>query len=312
MDNRPTPGFVTCDGEGIQLKSAITSTVLNALKEADVSLGKVSASCTAIHQPSDVSALFRALKSRLTAMRENGVDILPNPALTHNLLEAMKSFKKDSKIPVSSDAQAKIVTGCLVITQVVQDVVRPSMIRDGFQNSGQYPLSFDKVMGQCYETISPAQMQAMELRTAVDVEQFLQHGELTEMDLNISNIPTIADGGKDRNERPLSNQRAVVLSNPATIKRYLEFINKGFDLGDALIQEQEPEQELSMQEAVKLVAADRDAKAKKEAEKARKALQTAQEKALETQNKKAAAEAKRQQKAARLNQATAMVAGAVA
>ncbi len=62
------PSFVSCDGEAIVLDQVFSVETYGILRDADIDVGKIPASCSGILQPSDVSPLFRAAKEKLRSL----------------------------------------------------------------------------------------------------------------------------------------------------------------------------------------------------------------------------------------------------
>jgi len=60
--NQPSNGFISCDGEAVQLEAVLKGEIFSLMKEKQLIFGKISASCSGIHQASDVSSLFRNTK----------------------------------------------------------------------------------------------------------------------------------------------------------------------------------------------------------------------------------------------------------
>ena len=87
-----------------------------------------------------------------------------------------------------------------------REVVRPTIIKRGFEDTGQYPLSFDSIMDRCYTKVNQIERDAMKATTEVDV-YFKTNGNITEEQLDRSNISTIPDANSvPRDQRPLQNQ----------------------------------------------------------------------------------------------------------
>ena len=73
----------------------------------------------------------------------------------------------------------------------LREVVRPTIIKRGFEDTGQYPLSFDSIMDRCYTKVNQIERDAMKATTEVDVLYFKTHGNITEEQLDRSNISTM-------------------------------------------------------------------------------------------------------------------------
>ncbi len=66
----PEP-FITGDGEVVVLDEAFRPDVRSLLRQKNIHLGKLLVFCSGIHQPPDVSPLFRAAKTRLRGLLSN-------------------------------------------------------------------------------------------------------------------------------------------------------------------------------------------------------------------------------------------------
>ena len=62
--------FVTCDEEQEQIIVFQHDDLLDIFSDALIDFGKIAASCSGIHQSSDVSPLFRAIKTKLHAIEK--------------------------------------------------------------------------------------------------------------------------------------------------------------------------------------------------------------------------------------------------
>ena len=134
-------------------------------------------------------------------------------------------------------------------------------------------------MGQSYRSISPQELQDMKKATPGDQKFFLAHGYLSG-----------AQGA-------LVHQRAVLLTHQETIQRYLVALNRGLDIGTALIDGQTSKVgQRELQNAVKRVARLDNAQKKKEDEKQRKTLLTAEQLDQEKRENAQQAAARKQRK----------------
>lgn len=276
------------------------------MKESMVSLGKVSASCSSIHQASDVSPLFKAAKKRLETITKKSISTA-NVVVEKHIRQLLNNSDVSAITNLSSEAKNKIIHGCLSIRYILQDVIKPRLIEDGFIVSGQYPLCFDTIMSQCYKKATEEELYLMKSSTDEDVAYFLSHGELTEEQLDKSQIPVAEDErGIPRNERPIQNQRSVLLSHPSSLQRYADYMNRGLPLGDAVLNTISGTERKELSGAIKLVANDekkRKAQEKRKEESARKASLTKEEMAAEKAEKKAKTEAKKAETAKKVQEA---------
>jgi hypothetical protein len=303
-DGSPVRGFISCDGELIVLDVLLKQNVLDLLKESNIDLGKVSASCSAIHQPSDVSPVFKATKSKLKSIAKNGIVVF-NPVLEDNIRDGISLFEENSSILVAADLKEKICTCLLNIVFALQQVLIPRNIIQGFASCGQVPLRLEIIMAQAYSKITPDLIAKMRTTTEKDVRFFLANGFLTEEQLAISNIPTI--GNKQRDAMTLCNQRAVLISHPDTRQRQSAFLNKGLDLGNAILECNTKDAKKRHKAATQMVASAEKAAKKKEDEKRRREGLTAEERMAEKIAKKARSEANKAEKQNKLKAANELL-----
>ena len=108
-DGTPMRAFVTCDGEQEQIKVFQQQDLLDVFSYALIDFGKIAASCSGIHQSSDVSPLFRAIKTKIHAVETRRYrSALINTALVTVLESCDLSAAMRSKI---SDGLQKVVKG---------------------------------------------------------------------------------------------------------------------------------------------------------------------------------------------------------
>ena len=298
----PSRVYVSSDGEAVVLNQVFSEDTLTLLKDKNIAMGKISASCSGIHQPSDVSPLFRAAKKHLHTFTDH------NPECSDLIFKqamdtAIKSFEHESKLSLSSEQKGKIIYGCWAVANTLQETIRVKVIRDGFSLCGQYPFDFAAIMRQGYRKLSVAELNRLQIRMEIDEEFFREHGQLTEEQMDLSGIPTIIDESSSvpRHERQLINQRAVLITHKDTILRQQEAINSGMPLGNAIVTLQTPQERREAKTAAKNVAANEKKIAKALAEANRKASMTKEQLDAEKLEKKIATEAKKKEKAQKLN-----------
>jgi hypothetical protein len=279
------------------------------LKTHSIDFGKVSASCSAIHQPSDVSPLFKTVKSKLKTITKKQADV-SNDLVEHHMRSQFDTATHKALKDISSELKTKIIHGCLSIQYALQQCIQPRFIVNGFKDCGQYPLEYERIMSQCYREISNEALGAMKDATDANVEFFLKHGQLTEEQLDSTGIPQfdVNDEGKatPRDKRVLNHQRAVLLSHPDTIDRYTEYVNRGLPLGDTIIQLPQGQERKEMAAAAKLVEKDNRKKAseeKRKLEATRKAQLSKEERDAELAHKRAKVAERKEEEAKALEEA---------
>jgi hypothetical protein len=305
------PAFISSDGEAIVMDEVFDQSTRSLLEAKNIQLGKIAASCSGIHQPSDVSPLFRASKTRLRSML-SGNSVIPNPSVEAQITRALNQLETDFGVIVPSGQKSKVAYGCIASLAAIQDVIRPRLIQAGFAECGQFPLDFNKLMKQCYSDITPAQLQAMSNSTNDDVEYFLAHGHLSEEQLDKSAVPSSdINRSVPRDQGPLNHQRAVLLTHVNTVTRREDYVNSGLPLGNAITDASLPKPDKNqLKKDAKLISSLQKREAKQKEEKERKEKMTEEEKAAEKRTKALASAAKKEKKEAEIQSARARLAKA--
>jgi hypothetical protein len=180
----------------------------------------------------------------------------------------------------------------------MQDRPMARYIRQGFRDCGQVPLDFEVVMRQCYKFITNEVMRELEDASELDLVYFREHGHITDEKLLQSHQALIEPtDAKPRDQRPLSNQRAILINHQEIIAEYLTRQNHGEDIGDALLIETDPNKRRDLKAALKIVESKKKSQEKKDRERKRKELMTPQQLADEKDAKRQATEARKKTKA---------------
>ena len=214
---------------------------LSVFEGLDIDLGKLPASCSAIHQASDVSQLFRATKARLSNINTNEMGCT-DEALDIGVGDTLKQLNKKLESPVSTDMRKKIKHGVLSIVTALKDVFRPKLVSDGFiatgQHSGKCPngIDFEKVMSRCYTDFNREQLAHMKeqapahaevMRTSANLPEVMRtSGNLPEVRMDEVDIPSIPDetNSVPRDQRPIQNNRALLVSHRYTVERHVAYV----------------------------------------------------------------------------------------
>ena len=159
--------FITSDGEQIVVEAALSKDVLDTLRQKNIHLGKYPASCSGIHQPADVSPLFRACKTRLKNLLSKSL-VHQNQTIDSHIMNALGRLETKFNLVVPAGQKSKVVFGCQAAVRAIQDIIRPQFIQRGFSDCGQYKPNLTKIMKQSYAQITPEQLQAMTESTAAD------------------------------------------------------------------------------------------------------------------------------------------------
>lgn len=198
--------------------------------------------------------MFKATKKKLLGVSLAGA-IEANPALSGRIRSELRCLQEKQSVVVSNDQNNKIVDACVAIVWTLQGCVNPERIMRGFEDSGQVPPSFGKVMNLCYRKPSKALLSHLKSRTTEDVEFFLTHGQLTEAQLEAAGIPKHEDDtGIPRDCRHLNHQRATLLNHSETIQRYQAYYNKGLDLGNVVTNCEQPQEKKELKQAAKNIS----------------------------------------------------------
>ena len=132
---------------------------------------------------------------------------------------------------VTADGVARISSGkktlvCNALQQVVysiKHVMTPEIVKTGYRRIGQYPVSFLTTMGRCKRQISARDMDHMEENLANMVDIFRTTGKVTEAQLDAALILSVNDeatNGRPKDDRPLHQQRSVIMNSEDCIAQY--------------------------------------------------------------------------------------------
>jgi len=132
---------------------------------------------------------------------------------------------------------------------------------------------------------------------------------LTEAQYEASRIPTNDDQtGMLRDEKGLHNQRAMLLTHPATVERRQLKLSNGIDLGDIMTaQDLSKDEAKVLADATKLIARENKNQSKKTQEKERHEGLTEEETAQERESNKQKRKENSKRKAEDLQQAHSIV-----
>ncbi len=223
---------MSCDGEAVVLQSSFMSEIRAKFDKEQIHLGKLPASCSSRHQASDVAPVFRSVKNQLSKMYENG-EVVYNYVLDTNIRQTIQGFISESNVSLTAARITNISMGCMEIVNAVAAKATAANVKLGFEICGQYPLSFETVMSRTQSNVTAKELQDMKTHIIRDIDLFLEQGYLTEQQLEASEIPTNDDSNRD--QAPIQNQRAVLITHPRVRDRHRERQNNGLDLGDLIL-----------------------------------------------------------------------------
>ena len=297
LDGTPERAFVTCDGEASQISVFQEEQMLALFVEALIDFGKSPASCSATCQSSDASVFFKALKAKLKSVSK---EMAANGALEKRLKDFIekKLINADGSPHFSSERKTQTVGSLLIFSYTVKETLRGELIRDGYREIGQYPLNFRKTMGKCTRQLSTREMEVMEREFPVAVQKFRNKGCITEAEydeMGIVSVNDLARNQKPKDQRPLQNQRSVIMNMEDCISKYRNYRAEvaARPIRIAREREERRQRKLEKDEAARL---NREAR---ETEKRRRASLTDEERKAELKAKrKATRDRKREEVAA--------------
>ena len=218
--------WVTLDGEAIILNELFEQEVLDIFAQQNIDVGKVPGGTTAINQASDAAPVFRACKKGMDTVTKNETDVSdPELAATiyAHIVELERRRSTDSKkLKLTPSHKKKIIYGIERIVYVLKNYLKLQHIADGFEISGQHPVSFEKVMNQCYTKLHSEDYEVMKQNAEQHIDSFRLTGRLTNDVMDEAGIWK-CDGFTSRDDRALSYQGAVLVTSKDTIQRYVNY-----------------------------------------------------------------------------------------
>jgi hypothetical protein len=290
-DGTPMRAFVVCDGEPSQITVFQEGFILDLMAESLIDFGKSPASCSAITQASDDSDFFKASKKKLVRIRES--DYI-HPGLDKRLKELLLGRTTiEGENRMTSAKRSLICNSLQQVVYSIQHVLTPEIVKAGYRRIGQFPVSFVTTMSRCTRLISGRDMDNMREQLAGMVDFFRRTGILTEDQMDAANILSVNDeasNGRPKDDRPLHQQRAVIMNGSDCIAQYRSYINyrDGEPARRALAAEAREEARLVRERKAEEV---RGRKEVKDAEKLRRANLTPAEVKAENKLKRAATKA---------------------
>lgn len=175
----------------------------------------------------------------------------------------------------------------------IQHVLTPEIVKAGYRRIGQFPVSFVTTMSRCTRLISGREMDNMREQLAGMVDIFQRTGILTEDQMDAANIRSVNDeasNGRSKDDRPLHQQRSVIMNGVDCIEQYRSYINyrDGEPARRALAAEQREAARVVRERKAEEIRRKRDVK---DAEKLRRANFTPAELKEESRLKRAATKA---------------------
>jgi hypothetical protein len=110
----------------------------------------------------------------------------------------------------------------------IQHVLTLEIVKAGYRRIGQFPVSFVTTMSRCTRSISGRDMDNMREQLAGMVDIFRRTGILTEDRMDAANVLSVKDEASNvrpKDDRPLHQQRAVIMNGSDCIAQYRSYIN---------------------------------------------------------------------------------------
>lgn len=222
-DGTPMRAFVTCDGEALQIKNFLRTTMLELFAEAYIDYGKTPASCSGISQSSDLSPFFKVCKRRLAEVMKN--NLWRDDLLNHYTMEAFTEMRGGT---IPGERKKKMATALEKVVDCVKATLTHDRIKLGYKLCGQYPVDLIQAMDRCpnYRKMSKRGRDIIRASEDACVEQFKMHGQLTEEFMDELNIPSsVLRRDVPKDQRVLHQQRAVLMNLPPRIAAYNEYVD---------------------------------------------------------------------------------------
>lgn len=225
-DGTPMRAFVVCDGEPSQIQVFQEATILKLMSDSLIDFGKSPASCSAITQASDDSDFFKASKRKLVRIRES--DYI-HPGLDKRLKDILLGrLNVDGEHRLTSARRTLICNSLQQVVYSIQHVLTPEIVKAGYRRIGQFPVSFSMTMSRCTRVISWKDMEHMREKLSAMVAIFRSTGVLTESQMDEAGIVSVNDeasNGRPKDDRPLHQQRSVIMNGDDCIAQYRSYIN---------------------------------------------------------------------------------------
>lgn len=220
-DGSQMRAMVYCDGEEVQIRELQTPEMIALLADNLVDFGKTPASCSGKCQSSDVSYFFKGVKKFLQLIDTHEWE-------SPRLRDRLKALVKDRKMTDSH--KVKTVEGLQKIIYALKSVISRHVVADGYRMCGQHPFSFEKVLTTCTRPYSVREWTVI-LEKRGDLEALMEsNGRITEKEMDDLGIVNEnyhdTHNGVVRDERPLQNQRACIMTSEATRANYKDYHRK--------------------------------------------------------------------------------------
>ena len=145
--------------------------LLDIISDALIDFGKIAASCSDIRQSSDVSPLFRAIKTKIHAVEKRRYG---STLISTALVTILTSYG------FSAAVRSKVSDGLQKVVSTIKAVMTAEMVIAGYERTGQFPVDFAVTMRQSTYTFSLLKCATMTENLHMAASKFRLTGELTE------------------------------------------------------------------------------------------------------------------------------------
>jgi len=128
------------------MNQVFSQSILDHLTERNIALAKTAASISGIHQPSDVSPLFKSAKAKLPGMQANNPECT-DLTFSSNLMALLTKFEEEKGVDLSN-SKTKIIYGCWIVKKTLQSELRREFIERGFKDCGHDSANFETMMAR--------------------------------------------------------------------------------------------------------------------------------------------------------------------
>jgi len=230
--------YLVIDGEAAQLSALDDPETSKIICDNNIDIGKGPASCSGIcGNALDCGNVFKATKTSMKGKTGVGQSESPDTDMETKIVNAFNS-NEVLKENLSSEKKKKYATAIVYLLDKELAVVTKDMIKEGFTKIGMTPVKtgpvsrLETTLSLCPSVKNITKMECDEIKNAFPnlVELFETNGEIKESEFDQFNVRKFEDidGEVDRNtkekdERVLHQQRAVLLTKDASINRRLQF-----------------------------------------------------------------------------------------
>lgn len=216
MDGSPMRAFVYCDGEAKQIKVFNEPEMLQLLSEHLIDLGKSPASSSGIAQASDLQKFFMGSKT-VADRSQHYRKRYERDIITERLSNVLLTSK------LHRDFQLRLVRGIQLVHYACYKILTQSIITDGYNKCGQWPLNIHNAMRLCSMSISKTAYDHMTSEPVVQkmMDIYRTKGMLHEADMDAEGIIKVDDTRtKPKDARAPHQQRALLLNASYTLNHF--------------------------------------------------------------------------------------------